>query len=81
MPRRRSGNRERYFVAREMTMSVDGHLAYKAVDCGYPLLLPASIAVRIFVILDSFLFAVIAKLPVVGILFFRTDGQDGIEFF
>ena len=36
----------------------------------------------VLVILDDFLFntAAIAKLPVVGILLFRADGQDGVEF-
>jgi hypothetical protein len=49
----------------------------------FALLLAVAIVAVVLVILDDFLFniAAIAKLPVVGILLFWTDGQEGVKFF
>ncbi len=48
----------------------------------FVLLLPASIVAVVLVMLDNSLFDVTAfpKLHIVSILFFWTDGQDGVEF-
>jgi hypothetical protein len=48
----------------------------------FALLLPVAMVAAVLVILDGFLFDVtaIAKLHVVGILLFWTDGQEGVEF-
>ena len=49
----------------------------------FALLLPASIVAVVLVMPDGSLFDVTAfpKLHIVSILFFWTDGQDGVEFF